>query len=231
MSMEQNFLATEQQAETPEFLKSEPEEIIPRFLSEKGADTSLGGDVVVNRGALRGTAVHRAMECMNFLPILNFCESTPEKMKAEQPEKLQGQMEEYVRDELHRMLDSKLLTPEMMELIQVETLITFMMNPVALEMARAQERGQLYREKPFIMDHQGVLVQGIIDVFWIKDDTLTVLDYKTDRVKKSEELVLRYQTQLELYKDALGRNFGTPETPMKTRALIYSFACKNVVEI
>ena len=122
-------------------------------------------------------------------------------------------------------------SPEMMELIQVETLITFMMNPVALEMARAQERGQLYREKPFIMDHQGVLVQGIIDVFWIKDDTLTVLDYKTDRVKKSEELVLRYQTQLELYKDALGRNFGTPETPMKTRALIYSFACKNVVEI
>ena len=30
------------------------------------------------------------------------------------------------------------------------------------------------------------LIQGIIDVFWIEDDGITVLDYKTDRVDTAQ---------------------------------------------
>ena len=49
------------------------------------------------------------------------------------------------------------------------------------------------------------LIQGIIDVFWIEEDGIVLLDYKTDFVTEPKELVLRYEEQLNLYADALNR--------------------------
>lgn len=37
-------------------------------------------------------------------------------------------------------------------------------------------------------DKELTLIQGIIDVFWIEEDGIVVLDYKTDRVKTGKEL-------------------------------------------
>ena len=49
-----------------------------------------------------------------------------------------------------------------------------------------------------------ILVQGIIDLYYItKDDKLVLLDYKTDYSKSREELINKYKTQLEIYKKAL----------------------------
>ena len=53
---------------------------------------------------------------------------------------------------------------------------------------------------------ENVLVQGIIDLYYInKDDELVLLDYKTDYVKQGDEqlLINRHKSQLKLYKDAL----------------------------
>ena len=69
----------------------------------------------------------------------------------------------------------------------MKKLIDFIKSSVTLRMARADENGDLFREKPFVMDHEGVLVQGIIDVFWLEEDKIVVLDYKTDKVQKAEE--------------------------------------------
>lgn len=83
----------------------------------------------------------------------------------------------------------------------------FISSDVAARMAQADKRGDLYKEKPFVMDYEGVLVQGIIDVFWLENDKIVLLDYKTDRVNAAKELIDRYSTQLKLYADALGRIF------------------------
>jgi ATP-dependent helicase/nuclease subunit A len=88
----------------------------------------------------------------------------------------------------------------------------------------------LFKEKPFVMKHQGVLVQGIIDVFWMEQDQLVLLDYKTDRVETAEELVVRYKTQLDLYADALGRIFSDRNRQVK-ESLIYSFALHEVIGV
>ena len=70
----------------------------------------------------------------------------------------------------------------------------FVESPIAPRMAAAAVRGDLYRERPFVMQHQmeasggTVLVQGIIDVFWMENDKIILLDYKTDRVKQAQEL-------------------------------------------
>ena len=69
------------------------------------------------------------------------------------------------------------------------------------------------------------MVQGIIDVFWLENDKIVLLDYKTDRVNAAKELIDRYSTQLKLYADALGRIFlQMGKTYRRMRRLsIYSF--------
>ena len=61
---------------------------------------------------------------------------------------------------------------------------------------------ELYSEK----SDEKILVQGIIDVYYIdKNDEIVLLDYKTDYVKNGEKqkLVDKYKEQLLLYKRAL----------------------------
>ena len=73
----------------------------------------------------------------------------------------------------------------------------------------------------------GVLVQGIIDVFWEEDGRLYILDYKTDRVRDSQILVKRYGRQLELYADAL-------EMSCKKKVekrFIFSFCLGKLIEV
>ena len=108
----------------------------------------------------------------------------------------------------------------------------FVLSPVASRMAQAALRGDLYREKPFVMQYEDVLVQGIIDVFWLEEDSIVLLDYKTDRVKEAQELVMRYQKQLELYADALSRVFSKEGKKIDAKErLIYSFRLQEVVNL
>ena len=58
-----------------------------------------------------------------------------------------------------------------------------------------------------------VLLQGVIDCFFLEDGELVLVDYKTDRVEKEEEIRSRaehYRVQLETYERALKRIFGLP---------------------
>lgn len=106
----------------------------------------------------------------------------------------------------------------------------FISSDVAARMAQADKRGDLYKEKPFVMDYEGVLVQGIIDVFWLENDKIVLLDYKTDRVNAAKELIDRYSTQLKLYADALGRIFSTDGKSIQAdERLIYSFHLQQTI--
>ena len=58
-------------------------------------------------------------------------------------------------------------------------------------------------------DNEKILVQGIIDLYYInKNDELILVDYKTDYVKSKEELVNKYRTQINLYAKALEKALG-----------------------
>jgi len=193
-SMVENYDRMEGQVEIPEFLHEEKE---------------------VNRGALRGTAVHRVMECMDFAAFLEVDRNS------------EAAIEDFVSKELNRMVP-KLLSQEQYELVDQRKLLAFFQSPVALRMAEADKRGDLFREKPFVMEHEGVLLQGIIDVFWLEDERIVLLDYKTDRVSTPDELVQRYKIQLDLYAKALCRIFSSKGD---TENLIYSFCFGQIVEL
>ena len=204
-SMVANF-DREEGLEAPSFAEEKKESYIPDFLKE---DKDSEG---INQGAERGTAVHRFLECFDFKGL---CE--------------QSDKAAYVTREMERMVSKGLITREMQDLLHVRKLISFLSSDTATRMALAAERNELFREKPFVMEHEdGYLIQGIIDVFWFEENKIVLLDYKTDRVHEEEELRLRYETQLELYKDALQRIF---DNKTKGESLIYSFALEKTIEL
>jgi ATP-dependent helicase/nuclease subunit A len=143
---------------------------------------------------------------------------------------------EFIQREIFRMLEKGLLTEDMSERLNPYGLKTFLKTSIALDMAKADAKGNLFREKPFVMEHNDVLVQGIIDVFWIMDDKIVLLDYKTDNVSAKEELIARYKDQLELYADVLKRLFLSKDLykgqdSVEVESLIYSFKLKEVISI
>ena len=56
-----------------------------------------------------------------------------------------------------------------------------------------------------------MLVQGIIDCYFIENGNAVLVDYKSDRARgRREELCRRYAPQLALYKQALEKILGLP---------------------
>ncbi len=166
---------------------------VPRFA---------GGESEENQGVLRGNAMHRAMACL------------PVQVLAGHPQ---------ISRELERQIDvitaKGRLTEEMRMLLNKKRLEAFFVSGLALRMKAAAERGELYLEQPFVMGRPAdeiegdgsstmVLVQGIMDAFFIEGGELVLVDYKTDAVNSEEELAGRYRGQMDWYKKALMANTG-----------------------
>lgn len=244
-AMREKFEA-EQEETIPAFLEEPVTPTIPLFIQRQGSVEQ----ETANRGALRGTAVHRVMECYDFAS------------------------EKSVQEQMEAMEKEEKITADMRTLVKERIVADFVSSETGKRMALAQRMGALYREKPFVMgfteeelenygfgagaqmieneaqtenaqqeimsenvsqenhmhEEDLTLIQGIIDVFWIEDDGITVLDYKTDRVDTAQELIDRYATQLKLYADALERVFATRKLKVK-EILIYSFRLEKLISI
>lgn len=223
-SMVEKYDSTEREAERPKFLLEEKETYVPDFArdDEAGCATNESKEpknaAGVNQGALRGTAVHRVMECLDFKSLCDIDTKDHVAVSA------------FVKKSMDEMLKKGLITDDMYRLTRPKLIEQFISSDVAARMAQADKRGDLYKEKPFVMDYEGVLVQGIIDVFWLENDKIVLLDYKTDRVNAAKELIDRYSTQLKLYADALGRIFSTDGKSIQAdERLIYSFRLQQTI--
>ena len=123
------------------------------------------------------------------------------------------------------------------ELVDKRKVVEFVSSDIGKRMSKAALNGKLYKEKPFVLgisadrlnsafpDSETVLIQGIIDVFFIEDDHIILLDYKTDSVRSEEELIKRYKTQLDYYEEALCRILDKEVT----ERLLYSFALQKTI--
>lgn len=77
-----------------------------------------------------------------------------------------------------------------------------------------------------IPDDTCVLVQGAVDLCYRENDSVTVLDFKTDRVESLDVLKDRYSEQLSIYSKACEKIFNLP---VKKR-VIYSFYLSDFIE-
>ena len=72
-----------------------------------------------------------------------------------------------------------------------------------------------------------VILQGAVDLAFVEDGQLVIVDYKTDRVKNPHTLNDRYASQLLLYKDAMEECLGLPVK----ECLIYSIHHSAQIEV
>ena len=219
------------QEDTIEVFAEEKEtETVPLFIQKQQEAEETGTETERRSpGAIRGTAVHRVMECYDFTS------------------------EQGVKEQILHMVEEEKITKEMSRLVKIRPLQQFISSETGKRMAAAQKAGTLYREKPFVMgfsekelekygfgteteesvrtkEEDLTLIQGIIDVFWTEEDGIVLLDYKTDHVENAITLKERYETQLRLYADALERVFAARGLRVK-EILIYSFTLEEVISI
>ncbi len=187
------------------FEEAEVVPYIPSFISKEEGMS----------GTDRGSAYHKIMELLDLVAV-----SKLDNFEAE----INRQMDEFEQEEM--------ITKQWRESISTAKIATFFESNLAKRMVQASTTGNLFREQPFVLglpasrlgeqfpDTEQVLIQGIIDVFFEENGQVIVADYKTDAVKTPEELVKRYQVQLDYYAEALERLTGKKVT----EKIIYSFA-------
>lgn len=162
--------------------------------------------------AERGTAVHLVMQ---HLP-------------------LDGSAEETVEDLVRR----RLLTPEQAEAVDLGAIRQFLRSRLAEDLRRAD---RVEREVRFSLlapagDYYAgmaredqVLLQGVVDLYAVKDGTLTVVDFKTDRVTEETlpEKLAYYRPQLEAYSGALEKILQMPVV----RRVLYFFHTGQEIDV
>ena len=186
----------------------EQEAPVPAFMAEKQEEY---------KGAARGTAYHRLMECLDYAEV---------------------ESEVQLEVQLKRLLESQKMTEQEAECIRIRDIKKFVDSELGQRMKKAVVKKQLYREQPFVIRRSAsllddswkdetILVQGIIDAYFTEDGEIVLVDYKTDRVRKGQEqkLVDLYHVQLEDYAQALERMTG-----MKVKEkIIYSFTLQKAI--
>ena len=185
-------------------------------------------------GAVRGNAFHRTMELLDFTylftesGLFTGCPNNYEEYRRGlDKNRLQNRLEEF----LQRETISLRLKEEYAKAVSLPKILNFLEQELAYRMWRAQEQGLLYREQPFVLgidakrldpdlpEGEKVLIQGIIDVFFIEDGEIVLLDYKTDVIDSLEALWNRYNVQIQYYEEALTKLM---QMPVKER-ILYSF--------
>ena len=203
-------LEEEEGGETPfeGEIKTDFEAYIPEFMREENEKVE---------GAARGSLYH------SILSRLDFGRSYDEAS---------------FKDYLESLVIDKKITEEEMKSIVIKHFMKFFKSRLYERMSKAFLKDKLYRESPFVMGMDAgagevkemVLVQGIIDAWFMEGDDVILMDYKTDRVygdKGPDELIKRYKVQLDNYALALKRITGKEP---KER-IIYSFSLGKEVYV
>ena len=131
-----------------------------------------------------------------------------------------NEKEEYTAEKIQELIDGLkkkgIISEAEAENINISKLQGYTKSDLWQELKNARE---IHKEKAFYINvkasrmydiskenDENILVQGIIDLYYIdKDGKLVLVDYKTDYVEagKESELVEKYKEQLYLYRDAL----------------------------
>ncbi len=134
-------------------------------------------------------------------------------------------------------LDRLSLTEQERNALDEKKLAAFLATPLYSRMCHAKT---LYRESPFTFkkrlsditgnpkDVADVLIQGIIDCWFIEDNgNVVLLDYKTDKNADASLFRRRYALQLALYGEALERKLGV----QIHEKYIYSFEKNELIKM
>lgn len=197
---------------------------VPEFM---GDEKIVGGNDV-------GTVYHKIMELLDF----------------------QNVAAEDICSDVDRIFGLGIFNEALIERIQKDRIVKMLGSSLGQRMAAADRTGQLYRERQFYMmmtpddilgntvrskqadgeagneetsydPDETVVVQGIIDAYFIEDGQIVLMDYKTDSVRNVEELAGKYHVQLDKYAEVLEQLTGL----VVKEKIIYSFCLDTTVNL
>lgn len=166
--------------------------------------------------AERGTAMHLFLERCDFMSARKSIEA-----------------------EIHRLRALSVLTSQQADALDLPKLNAFVSSDI---ISQALRSGEYYREYRFTVNIPAglvddtlrdeakstpVILQGSVDLVIVDEDGVIVVDYKTDRVRTTDELLVMYSKQLKLYKAAMEQIFLKPVKQL----LIYSVHLSESTEV
>ena len=131
---------------------------------------------------------------------------------------------DYTKNELSKfiedMCNKNLITENQKNVIDIDKIYKIIESDFIKNLKSAKE---IHKETPFYTyintkeiynteNSENILVQGIIDLYYInQNDELILVDYKTDYTQdEGEDLINKYKVQLEIYKKALEEALKIP---------------------
>ena len=177
----------------------------PAFLQEKGLSS-----------AEKGTATHKIMQYVDF---------------AKCPMELD--------EEIERLHEYFYLSDSEYEAIDRTAVKTFFDSSLFKRIASAD---LVRREMKFLtefpastlkpelagkFDDEMIVVQGAVDLIFVKDGVMHIVDFKTDKNKSSDDLLAAYSEQLRIYAKACGKILGLPVGEL----LLYSFSLGDTISV
>lgn len=138
---------------------------------------------------------------------------------------------EEILNQIELMINKELLTKEEGDIINPDKILKFFQSPLGKRMLNSCN---VKREVSFVYktdicnavdDAEGcdenIFIQGVIDCYFEEGGNYILIDYKTDYVNEGseEELLIKYDSQLRIYKEALVNISGKNVK----EAFLYSF--------
>lgn len=162
-------------------------------------------------GADRGSATHKFLQFCDFESIFD---------------------KESFEKEKDRLVEYHFITKTEASLTDGEKIIEFLTSDIMKSLLKS---ASYYKEKRFmftlpanelgIEGNDQIIIQGVLDCYFITDGGAVIVDYKTDRVTNERELIDRYRVQLDMYEKALFVTDGITTH----KKYIYSFALSRFI--
>ncbi len=189
-------------------------------MSENDFDRMLDTPAFMNdktlSGAGAGTALHEFMQFCDFSKALG-----------------------SITDEIDRLKDFGYISNLQAESIDIKKASAFINSNLVKRCMMSEKVFKEFRftvevdasslddQLPDDLKNEKVILQGAVDLAFVEDGELVIVDYKTDKVKSADVLYSLYHTQLEIYRDAMEKC-----TDYKVKeALIYSIHLGEIVKV
>lgn len=193
----------------------------PKFAAEKERQIPLLKSRMAEepvKGNEMGTVIHKIMELIDFTKGTN----------------------EEINEQIASFFEKGFLPERYREHVRQDKIYNMVNSPLGKRMAEALKNRNLFREQQFYVgmrpkeiserykDSQDlVIVQGVIDAYFLEENRIVLLDYKTDNVDTLETLIERYHVQLDLYAKTLERLTGT----QVKEKVIYAFHFDDAISL
>ncbi len=140
-----------------------------------------------------------------------------------------------LKNAIKNMIDNERINKDAIFLIKLDDILLYLTSSIYYDVLQSDK---VYKEYPINFEIPSsyydkslksgkILISGVIDLLFVKDDLYTIVDYKTDNVDNLSDLKDLYKKQLDLYEMAIKQKFNAK----RVKKYIYSINLKKFIEV